>query len=293
MIVQSIPVVAVDISEFNARKNLIDGQADSGIEDLAASIERQGLLSPIVVYAHANGRYALIAGQRRLLAHRHLGREFIDAIVREESLNGGDATALSLVENLHRADMNPRDKAAAFRALLAQYGDERRVSRETGVSLQTVRKYLALDDLAPLLKDQLAAGETRSTQALAELARKFENAPEKQEDLWQRIGSFRQDVQQEIIRSVDTDLESLDELVEQAVEGRLGYRIVCRGGGRVPRGPTGSTGQERATRAGGTNRLRPHPGSGLGPRRPRYLLSSDRVSSEPQRPGALPAAQRR
>ncbi|MCS7001172.1 MAG: ParB/RepB/Spo0J family partition protein, partial [Candidatus Kapabacteria bacterium] len=103
MIVHEIPIQDVDVSEFNTRKNLADGQYDSTIEDLAKSIEKQGLLSPITVFRKPDGRYSLIAGQRRLLACKQLGWPTISAIVRE-SMTDADATAISLVENVHRAD---------------------------------------------------------------------------------------------------------------------------------------------------------------------------------------------
>src|SRR2546426_5036853 len=60
-------------------------------------------------------------------------------------MNGADATAVSLVENIHRADMNPRDKAIAFKALVGKFGDMQSVSRETGVGVQTDRKSTRLN----------------------------------------------------------------------------------------------------------------------------------------------------
>lgn len=106
MEVVEIPVPLIDVSEANTRKDLRDGQRDSTIEDLARSIERQGLLSPITVFPKPGGRYALVAGQRRLLAFQYLDRETIPAIV-HEAMTDEAATAVSLVENIHRADMNP------------------------------------------------------------------------------------------------------------------------------------------------------------------------------------------
>lgn len=224
MIVRDIPIEHVDISEFNARKNLTDGQYDSTIEDLATSIEQQGLLSPVTVFQKPDGRYGLIAGQRRLLACKKLGWATIPAIVRD-NVTDADATAISLVENVHRADMNPRDKAVAFKALLDRFGDVQRVSRETGVSVSTIRKYIQLLDLAPRLQDELAAGEARNTEALARLAQRFDD-PDKQVQIWRRIAGFTQNVQQEIIKRVDSSLQNLDMLVDNAAEGAFAYHVV-------------------------------------------------------------------
>lgn len=224
MIVKDIPVDAIEVSEFNTRKNLVDGQDDSSVEDLAKSIERQGLLSPITVLATPDGRFALIAGQRRLLACKHLRWSVIPAIVRDD-LSGADATAISLVENVHRADMNPRDKASAFKALLDKFGDLQRVSRETGVGAPTIRKYIQLLALAPELQERLAAGEARNTEALAGLAQRFQD-PAKQVHVWGRVQGFTQEVQKEILKRVDTELENLDDLVDQAAEGAFDYHVV-------------------------------------------------------------------
>jgi len=57
MEIQNIAILDIDISEFNTRKNLQDGQFDSTIDDLANSISRQGLLSPITVYKTPEGAY--------------------------------------------------------------------------------------------------------------------------------------------------------------------------------------------------------------------------------------------
>jgi ParB family chromosome partitioning protein len=224
MIVKEIPIKDIDISQFNTRKNLADGQGDSTIEDLAKSIAKQGLLSPITVFQRPGGKYALIAGQRRLLACKQLEWTAIPAIVRD-SMDAVDATAISLVENVHRADMNPLDKARAFKILADKFGNLESVSRETGVGVSTIRKYIQLLDLAPELQERLAAGEAKNTQALARLAQQIED-PNKQIEAWDRITGFTQDVQQEIIKRLDSGLDNLDELVDNATEGTFGYHMV-------------------------------------------------------------------
>lgn len=224
VVVQDVPTSAIDVSEFNTRKDLTDGEHDSSIDDLARSINQQGLLSPITISPKPDDKYEVIAGQRRLLACRQLGLDTIPAMIRE-GLSATDATALSLVENVHRADMNPRDKAKAFKALFDKYGSVLQVSRETGVGVQTIKKYLNLIDLAPELQAKLAAGEAKNTQALAQLAQRFVD-PETQVETWERIGGFTQDVQQEIIRRLDNGLDNLDDLVDKAAEGEFGYQIV-------------------------------------------------------------------
>ena len=100
--------------------------------DLANSIQEQGLLQPITVRTAGDGQYELIAGQRRFLACRLLGSATISAIVRDD-LDDTDATVVSLVENVHRADMNAIDKAKAYQGIYAKYQSAERVAKETGV----------------------------------------------------------------------------------------------------------------------------------------------------------------
>ena len=224
MEVKEVAISDIEVSEFNTRKNLDDGQVDSSIEDLACSIQKQGLLSPITLYHIENGKYGLIAGQRRMLACKHLGWSTISAIVRD-NMSTADATAISLVENVHRADMNPRDKAKAFKTLLDNLGSLQSVSRETGVSTQTIRKYIQLLNLATELQEQLAAGETKNTQALANLTQKVKE-PGEQVHVWGQIECFNQDVQQEIIKQLTPDLSNLNDLKDRATEGAFGAKIV-------------------------------------------------------------------
>jgi ParB family chromosome partitioning protein len=87
------------------------------VDELAASIQAYGLLQPLLVRPLETG-YMLIAGHRRLAAIKLLGWESVRAIVRRESPS--DAYLLSLVENLQRADLGPREEARALEALLRE-----------------------------------------------------------------------------------------------------------------------------------------------------------------------------
>ena len=125
MEVREIEIDRITVSAQNTRKKLDAGQEDSSLEDLANSIREKGLLSPIVVRIIGAGTYKLIAGQRRLLACRKLAMHSIPAIVRTD-LDDTDAAAISLIENVHRADMDPLDKARAFQQLSEHYGGDLR-----------------------------------------------------------------------------------------------------------------------------------------------------------------------
>ena len=126
-----IAMASIVISDLNTRKNLEAGTEDAGLDELARSIERQGLISPPTLRPMPDGRFEVISGQRRILAMQKLGYEKVPAVVREVS--DQEAIAVSLVENVQRADMHPLDKARAFRALEELHGSVKAVSEHTGV----------------------------------------------------------------------------------------------------------------------------------------------------------------
>ncbi|HEY4768173.1 MAG TPA: ParB/RepB/Spo0J family partition protein [Candidatus Limnocylindria bacterium] len=130
---------------------------DDGIAELAASIATHGILQPIIVRVTADGRYELIAGERRLRAARLAGLTEIPATVRES--DGTGPLELALVENLQRTDLNAMEEAAAYRELIDRFGlTHEDVARQVGKSRVAVSNALRLLDLAPDTRDAIADG---------------------------------------------------------------------------------------------------------------------------------------
>jgi ParB family chromosome partitioning protein len=103
---ENVPLSKLQLSALNTRKNRNAGQEDSGVAELAASIERDGLLNPPLVRRTLDEKYEVVAGQRRLLACKRVGLDPVPCQIRDE-LDDTNALALSLIENVHRADMSP------------------------------------------------------------------------------------------------------------------------------------------------------------------------------------------
>ncbi|WRS26776.1 ParB/RepB/Spo0J family partition protein [Oscillospiraceae bacterium MB08-C2-2] len=113
------------------------------IEELAASIQSNGLLQPVTVRKTARGDYELIAGERRTRAYRFLGRESIPAIV--EEMDDSRSAALALVENLQRMDLHYLEEAAGIAALMEQEGlTQQQVAAKLGKAQSTVANKLRL-----------------------------------------------------------------------------------------------------------------------------------------------------
>ena len=219
---QEVSIDDIDISSQNTRKDLNAGTEDAGLQDLANSIRERGLLSPIIVMKVPGGRYELIAGQRRYLACKMLGRDMIPALVKD-TMEPVDATIISLIENVHRADMSPMDKARAYQDLYAEYGTYAKVAKETGVSSSTVSKYSHLMKLAPSLQDSMfTADGPAGIGTMSSLAKTFN--PGDQEQVLDMIKGFKQGIQSEIIKRSEGDLGNIEDLARQAREGAFDLR---------------------------------------------------------------------
>ena len=90
--------------------------SDDSIKELAETLDKDGLLQPIVVREDGEDQYEIIAGERRYRAAKSLNWETIPAIV--NNMNDDQAASLALIENLQREDLNPIDEAKAYTNLM-------------------------------------------------------------------------------------------------------------------------------------------------------------------------------
>lgn len=155
----SIPLNKLTVWTGNVRKT----GAGEGIDELAASIEAHGLLQALIVRKAKGGKYAVVAGQRRLKALQLLAsqdRVAGDAPVRCELVAADtDAGELSLAENVMRAAMHPADQFEAFRDLVDRGLDVAAIARRFGVADTVVTKRLKLGRLSPVVLDAYRSGE--------------------------------------------------------------------------------------------------------------------------------------
>ncbi|MGI8702076.1 MAG: ParB/RepB/Spo0J family partition protein [Nocardioidaceae bacterium] len=142
---------------------------EHAMAELVASIEAVGLLQPVVVRSVADGSYELIMGERRWRAVQAAGLSSIAAIVKETS---DDAMLRSaLLENLHRAELNPLEEAAAYQQLLDDFGcthDE--LAARIGRSRPHITNTIRLLRLSPPVQRRVAAGVLSAGHARALLA---------------------------------------------------------------------------------------------------------------------------
>lgn len=126
------------------------------LTDLVESIREQGILEPIVV-ANTPAGYQIIAGERRWRAAKILGLPTVPVVVKETTPQG--MLEMSIVENVQREDLNPIEKALAYKRLIDEFGlGTNEVAKRVGKSAPTVSNTIRLLSLPDAIKDALVAG---------------------------------------------------------------------------------------------------------------------------------------
>jgi len=126
------------------------------LTDLVESIREQGILEPIVV-ARTPAGYQIIAGERRWRAAKVLGLDKVPVVVKDTTPQG--MLEMSIVENVQREDLNPIEKALAYRRLIDEFGlGTTEVAKRVGKSVPTVSNTIRLLSLPDAIKDALVAG---------------------------------------------------------------------------------------------------------------------------------------
>ncbi len=175
---RELPVDAISANPRQPR-TVFDEDA---LSELVASVREVGILQPVIVRETAAHRYELVMGERRLRAARAAGLATIPAVVRETSHDALLRDAL--LENLHRADLNPLEEAAAYEQLVQHGGTHEQVAQLVGRSRSQVTNTIRLLQLPPQVQRRVAAGVLSAGHARALLA--LDN-PERQDELATRI----------------------------------------------------------------------------------------------------------
>ena len=136
------------------------------IEQLAASIAQYGLLQPITVLPLEDGSYQLVAGERRLLACRRLRMQEVPAIL--TTMDEERSSALALVENIQRCDLNFFEEAAAIQKLMKMGGyTQQAVAKKLGKNQSTIANKLRLLQFSEPVREAILAANLTERHARA------------------------------------------------------------------------------------------------------------------------------
>jgi ParB family chromosome partitioning protein len=158
--VAEIPVDSIRANPHQPRRDFNEGS----LIELAASLKSTGLVQPIIVRQGPEG-YELIAGERRLRAAKLAGLTTLPAFIK--TVDGPTQAQMALVENIQREDLNPIDRAQAYRSLIEALGlTQGELAIRLGEDRSSIGHYLRLLELADpvkqaVLKGQLSLGHAK------------------------------------------------------------------------------------------------------------------------------------
>ncbi|WP_157267487.1 ParB/RepB/Spo0J family partition protein [Azohydromonas aeria] len=142
---------------------------EGSLYELAESIKSQGVMQPILVRPADEGRYEIIAGERRSRAARIAGLEEVPVLVRE--VPDESAAVMALIENIQREDLNPLEEAQGLQRLVTEFNlTHEQAARAVGRSRSAASNLLRLLNLCPPVQQMLMAGDLDMGHARALLA---------------------------------------------------------------------------------------------------------------------------
>ena len=238
----------IDPNPFQPRGEFSDGK----LHELAQSIRRHGVLQPLVVTKKENiadsgdmsVRYELIAGERRLRASKIAGLRQVPAVIRSDVRDDSVRLELAIIENLQREDLNPVDRARAFKRLIDEFGMTHsdvahRMNRSREYISNSVRLLTLPDDMVQAVVDgRITEGHTRSLLMLAD-------SPERQRTLFDDITlrkitvresetlARRRSHDRERVRDSDPYIREAQRTMEGILDTRVSIQSQGDSGGRI------------------------------------------------------------
>jgi len=216
----------IEISDSNVRKQGVE----QDIDELADSIKAVGgLIQPVKLIRKGADKFELFVGQRRFRAYKKLGWPTIPAIVIDK-LDKNEAMIHSLVENVHRTELNHADAARATTELYKRYGrDPKKVSRVTGLSPQRVTQYVEIEEQASKkTKQRLKLGEVEPAD-VQRVLRAAQGDIEKADEMLEMMKKYELDKYQKgrlAEYGEDHPKWSATKIVEEAIKPRVEKSVV-------------------------------------------------------------------
>lgn len=223
-------VMEVNLKQIDPNKNQPRKTFDTeALKELSESIKQHGVIQPIILNDEGNGRYTIIAGERRYRASLVAGKTSIPAIVRTYSAK--QVKEVALIENLQREDLNPIEAAKAIKELMLEYDfTQETVADRIGKSRPLVANTLRLLTLTPevielIEKGSISAGHGKCLVPIEDSAKQIELAKVVVEnklsvrDLENYIKNYKD------AKPADASTLSKEKIVQSIELKELGHRI--------------------------------------------------------------------
>lgn len=159
---RKVPIEQVEPNPEQPRKRFVQGNLD----DLAASIKEKGVIQPLIVRILDNGRFQIVAGERRWRAAQMANLHELPVVVRQFS--DAEVLEVAIIENIQRADLNPMEEALGYRQLMDRFSHtQEKIAEVLGKSRSHIANLLRLltlpDDVVELVREgALSAGHARA-----------------------------------------------------------------------------------------------------------------------------------
>lgn len=148
-----IPIDSIDPNPYQTRRRI----NETALEELAESIRASGVVQPVILRPIANGRFQLVAGERRWHASKRAGKTTIPAVVRQ--ISNEQAMEITIIENLQREDLNPMEQARAFERLSRESSlTQEQIAARTGKDRASIANFIRLLKLPEGVQNALEAG---------------------------------------------------------------------------------------------------------------------------------------
>lgn len=238
---REIPIDLIQRGRYQPRRDM----DPAALQELADSIRQQGVMQPVVVRPVAEGRYELIAGERRWRATQLAELDSIPAIVRD--VPDDAAIAMALIENIQRENLNPIEEAFALQRLQEEFGlTQAQVAEAVGKSRTTITNLLRLIGLAEDVRVMLEHGDlemghgramlTLPPEQQAQVARQVvakSLSVRQTEALVRRVQSEQPDKKSQEDKAVDPNIRALQDDLSDRLGARVSIAHGKRGKGKL------------------------------------------------------------
>jgi ParB family chromosome partitioning protein len=151
---QEVSVDLIDPNPYQTRSRI----KEESLNELVDSIRSSGVVQPVVLRPGPNGRFQLVAGERRWLASKRAGKTAIPAVIRQ--ISNEQAMEITIIENLQREDLNPMEQARAFEKLSREFGlTQEQIAHRTGKDRASIANFIRLLKLPPAVQEALEGGQ--------------------------------------------------------------------------------------------------------------------------------------
>ncbi|HLY99206.1 MAG TPA: ParB/RepB/Spo0J family partition protein [Candidatus Angelobacter sp.] len=150
---QEISVELIDPNPYQTRSRI----NEDALNELVESIRATGVVQPVMLRPSANGRFQLVAGERRWMASKRAGRVTIPAVVRQ--ISNEQAMEITIVENLQREDLSSMEQARAFERLSREFNmTQEQIATRTGKDRASVANFIRLLKFPQNVQETLDSG---------------------------------------------------------------------------------------------------------------------------------------